>query len=720
MTAHVRTVDLFCGCGGLSLGFELHRKSVRFEVVLGLDNSDAAVRCNNANRTERGGQFKTARACDLTWFNNQSEILLFYLIHYAHWSPDVELWDSLNSPPLNVRGYLKTVQTIDQDFAMALQQTEERGLFTDGLRDVDSSVFTIAIAKSLFSRLGLSTPRNRAGIRPASQPWAEEYGALSAQLDGAHALDDPPEELTRRLRSKLADFYDKEVLRLREASKKRGRGLNATVPPRIQGLVKFLESRSGKRLRSLWLQWRSRRDSIRASFTNNAAPSLAELYESRRVGLLLGGPPCKGFSRAGRPVAVSLTEQGTYSWSSNEFLDERNALLFKYVLMISALRPRVFVFENVENFKSQISTSNGSRMDPPAVLAEAIEDLSADSLHYDIRSGLLKASNFGIPQSRIRYFMVGFLQGLIPSATLDGFFDLAPTKSKVPLKAALDGLSAPLEFVHGASRSAATEDEVEAYTLCDSRMPDEWRQYVRWIRQDHPCRGSTTKTDAHLYRRPRADDLALIRKFAPGQRWMDYRLKSSHTLDELRNLLSLIKVHRNNCAASDLPSAVELADLLDRIDSNLFLRLLLEDLELPMGFEGDNHLLAGGYLKRGTGSHGDWFERMSALKPSKTIVAHIGKDTYGYIHPWEDRPISMREAARIQTFPDFFRFGSAGVVEGYAMIGDAVPPLLSFQIAERVSTLQKDLGVLTCDEPKPNRPNPAPRRDKLSQTAFRF
>jgi len=108
-------------------------------------------------------------------------------------------------------------------------------------------------------------------------------------------------------------------------------------------------------------------------------------------------------------------------------------------------------------------------------------------------------------------------------------------------------------------------------------------------------------------------------------------------------------------------------------------------------FDGDqrekHHLLKDTYLSKGGGSHGDWFERMSANRPSKTIVAHIGKDTYGYFHPFENRAISIREAARIQSFPDFFSFSELGIVDAYSVIGNAVPPLLACRFASRLDQL---------------------------------
>jgi site-specific DNA-cytosine methylase len=98
-----------------------------------------------------------------------------------------------------------------------------------------------------------------------------------------------------------------------------------------------------------------------------------------------------------------------------------------------------------------------------------------------------------------------------------------------------------------------------------------------------------------------------------------------------------------------------------------------------------HHLLAGAYLEKRDGHHGDWVARMEGSRPAKTMVSHMGKDTYGYVHPWEPRTISVREAARVQTFPDWFVFGGVALTDAFRMIGNAVPPLLSHEIARNVA-----------------------------------
>lgn len=79
----------------------------------------------------------------------------------------------------------------------------------------------------------------------------------------------------------------------------------------------------------------------------------------------------------------------------------------------------------------------------------------------------------------------------------------------------------------------------------------------------------------------------------------------------------------------------------------------------------------------------DKYYRLSFDGLSRTITAHIAKDGYWYIHPREDRTLSIREAARIQTFPDWFRFAGFPT-NRYRQIGNAVPPLLAKALAVEI------------------------------------
>lgn len=79
----------------------------------------------------------------------------------------------------------------------------------------------------------------------------------------------------------------------------------------------------------------------------------------------------------------------------------------------------------------------------------------------------------------------------------------------------------------------------------------------------------------------------------------------------------------------------------------------------------------------------DKYKRLDGGEVSRTITAHIARDGYWYIHPRQTRTLSIREAARVQTFPDRFRFAGHSSTQ-YRQIGNAVPPALARAVARRV------------------------------------
>ena len=83
----------------------------------------------------------------------------------------------------------------------------------------------------------------------------------------------------------------------------------------------------------------------------------------------------------------------------------------------------------------------------------------------------------------------------------------------------------------------------------------------------------------------------------------------------------------------------------------------------------------------------DKMRRITPHKPSPTLVAHMAVDTYMYIHPTDDRTITPREAASIQSFPDSFDFSVVSFTSQYRQIGNAVPPLMGKAIAEEITKI---------------------------------
>ena len=84
----------------------------------------------------------------------------------------------------------------------------------------------------------------------------------------------------------------------------------------------------------------------------------------------------------------------------------------------------------------------------------------------------------------------------------------------------------------------------------------------------------------------------------------------------------------------------------------------------------------------------DKYKRLDPYDISRTITAHIAKDGYWYIHPYQDRTLTVREAARLQTFPDWVRFAGPPSA-AFRQIGNAVPVVLGRRIGEAVLRVHK-------------------------------
>ena len=87
----------------------------------------------------------------------------------------------------------------------------------------------------------------------------------------------------------------------------------------------------------------------------------------------------------------------------------------------------------------------------------------------------------------------------------------------------------------------------------------------------------------------------------------------------------------------------------------------------------------------------DKYKRLDGDDVSRTITAHIAKDGYWYIHPEQNRTLTVREAARLQTFPDYFRFAGPPSA-AFKQIGNAVPPRLGLAVGRAVLEALKTSG----------------------------
>ncbi|WP_240994583.1 DNA (cytosine-5-)-methyltransferase [Pseudomonas viridiflava] len=683
----LNVVDLFCGCGGMSLGFERLNDGKIFRIAMALDIEAPMVRVFNDNHPSPSGELSIARQSDITDFSSEAEILGYYLDHLARTTGEQDLSSELSALGYGgITALRKTIRKIDLKFLDDLSLIRNSLEYIAEIKKIGSAALGQTSIVGFHNALKLpvtnnSYPKINSLIWHGDGHLSESVTDIEVKV-GKAMLD--------LCRSEMRKLWDDEVQKLVIRSKGAGRGQLASAADRIIRFVDFVEGPVMQSIRQVWLEWRTLRESIRRSFFEQSSiqEKLKLIYDNgRQVTVLLGGPPCQGFSRIGRGKIRSLKEQSVHVHEDEDSVDSRNQLMHQYVLFVSALAPKVFLFENVRHFQAVVK-SEGVVFDAADILAEAIESVSERGLGYAVSRRIVVASHHAVPQARERFVMAGVRRELsktLSSSDAASWCLSLKYRDPVPLQIALEELFEP----------SYKSSEIENPVMSKSTRPqapssdEACDMYRAWT-----FRGAIV--DAHRARPPRQDDEAFFSLLGPGKRWMDYRCDKSPTLKAINNIFERLKEEfiKNPDLVERLGASVSDIHHLSKItDGSLSLRLLLENIT-PQPGELEHHLLTDTYLRKRDGSHGDWLSRMDPSLPSKTIVSHMAKDTYAFVHPTRPRTLSVREAARVQSFPDDYKFGSVGLVDGFRVVGNAVPPLLSYQFAQRIAQLLSQEHVI--------------------------
>jgi DNA (cytosine-5)-methyltransferase 1 len=394
---------------------------------------------------------------------------------------------------------------------------------------------------------------------------------------------------------------------------------------------------------------------------------LKSRLKGRERWALVGGPPCQAYSLVGRARMNKVPEFEQ---------DERHFLYREYLQIIADHHPPVFVMENVKGLLS--ATVDGLSMISRIVAdlkdpAKAIRGRS-DSLTYrlfslveqdepgrevDPRLFVVQAEKYGVPQARHRMFIVGIRSDLDRRPAL-------LTRSRAPTVSEMIGDLPPIR-----SRLSREADS-----------PALWRAALASIRPKDIVRhlnGSTYTSAVHSgISVVTGEDVA----WPEGTSAASYVPKpgrpSSASLMVRDPDLNVLDGHESRAhMASDLRRylyAAVFADVTGRSPK-------LADFPPSLLPAHDN-------VKEGVAGEmfSDRFRVQLADHVSTTITSHISKDGHYFIHydPMQCRSLTVREAARLQTFPDNYRFLGTRTSQ-YHQVGNAVPPHLAGQIADIVA-----------------------------------
>jgi DNA (cytosine-5)-methyltransferase 1 len=367
--------------------------------------------------------------------------------------------------------------------------------------------------------------------------------------------------------------------------------------------------------------------------------------ETGQLDVLLGGPPCQGFSTYGK----------------RETDDPRNRLYEFFIDFIREFRPKAYLMENVTGL---LSMEDGNVIDD---IVGKIEGLG-----YGAKVHTLNAVEYGVPQSRKRVFIMGTSDGKPISApppshkeksNCAGNSQLDMFSNEIDKTDSLNGQDLlPVVTVRQAISDLPEEVFVpkQAHEKTEYPPTKDLSPYQEFMRDgaEKICNHSAKQMLG--VRRLR---LALMRPGDYGTEIIQRIREDGLPEDVIDELMSENNGLRDlsQVREKDRKKERELREMLHKGQEAA--EDLLESLE------------SGGFANK--------YRRLKWDEPSHTLVAHMARDCSDFVHPDIDRFISVREAARLQSFPDSYYFRTSQFRQ-FKQIGNAVPPVLAFSLAGQI------------------------------------
>jgi DNA (cytosine-5)-methyltransferase 1 len=404
-------------------------------------------------------------------------------------------------------------------------------------------------------------------------------------------------------------------------------------------------------------------------------PNTAEAFD-----VLVGGPPCQAFARVGRPKLREVDEH--YEAFKH---DPRAQLYIDYLRYVEAFSPLAVLVENVPD-----ALNHGGQN-----IAEEIADV-LEGKGYVCRYTLLNAAFYGVPQMRERMILLAYRREIADTVTFP-----EPTHW-IALPPGYEG-----------TRSVALK-------FLDSEIADDAHCYVPAPRASRSLPPAVTAEDAmgdlpaidarkllksgELRRGARRFDVPMPYSkepqtdFAKQMRtWPGFEAPPALTDHVIRYLPRDYPLFARMGAGDQYPQAHEHA--MEMFEQHLAL-LARQGVKVKPGSRQYEEIKASIVPPYDVGKFPNKWRKMWRDQPARTLMAHLGKDSYSHIHydSRQARTISVREAARLQSFPDGFAF--CGTMNpAFRQIGNAVPPLLAKAIAMHMLKTLKQTDRETADEP---------------------
>ena len=385
--------------------------------------------------------------------------------------------------------------------------------------------------------------------------------------------------------------------------------------------------------------------------------------------VIVGGPPCQAFARVGRPKLREIDAH------PQAFLHDPRARLFlEWLHYVDACQPLAVLMENVPD------VLNHGGQNIAEETCEVLEDKG-----YICAYTLLNASFYGAPQMRERMFLIGYRREIgnrvqFPAPT--HWTELPPGyegSRAVALKLLpRDDL---LGHSHGYVRPPEPQGSLPSAVTVEEAIGDLPLINARVELKAGRLRRGARRFDSPLnydHERPVSAYARLMKT------WKSFGARDALYDHVIRFLPRDFELFARMNRGDQYPQAHKHA-------CDMFEERLAEERRqgkaLRKGSKAYEQLRRATIPPYDAGKFPNKWRKMWPDKPARTLMAHLGKDSYSHIHydSEQARTISVREAARLQSFPDGFRF--CGTMNpAFRQIGNAVPPLLAKALAEEMIT----------------------------------
>lgn len=398
--------------------------------------------------------------------------------------------------------------------------------------------------------------------------------------------------------------------------------------------------------------------------------------------ILIGGPPCQAYSLAGR-----ARNKGKVDYRPED--DDRNFLYKEYLNVIAKFQPKIFVMENVKGMLSakvegkSIYETIFNDLHNPGLATGEEPRTGFSSNRYKIRSlvkkidteakvdpkdFVIKSEDFGIPQKRHRVILIGIREDLADCWSDDYLLIKSP-------QVALETVIKDLPFL----RSGLSKGEDSGANWL-SIIRDQSVDTVKALREHQLI--DVANNIEQMIPRMKSPKLGKGKLFGLKREYtslLNKKLKKWYFDDNLGTIVSNHETRGH--ITSDLQRYLFCSTWAKVYENDDNKTLTPKSGDYPVA-------LMPNHKNFQTGKFADRFRVQPWGIPATTITSHISKDGHYFIHPdpLQCRSFTVREAARIQTFPDNYFFVGTRTQQ-YVQVGNAVPPLLANCIANIINKI---------------------------------